>query len=121
MEEFSDVFTIQEHAAIANTKFDLRLLSKSLQAVHIAQIRSVSKRPKGNRAIHGAGIDIYESEPVSHATRHGALARSSGAIDCDDDALGAHSFGFASKLATTVTGFQSSRQTTPFFMTNFTC
>ena len=48
---------------------------------------AVAPREPGQRAVHGAGVEVAEAEALRQGARHGALARSRGTVDGNDHAL----------------------------------
>jgi len=49
--------------------------------MHVARIHLLPQRPQRHRAVHGAGIDIGESQPRGHPFGDGALARARRPVD----------------------------------------
>ena len=57
-----------------SSKFDARFLGELLQAVEVVEIDAHSQSPQRDRAVHGSGIDIGETEALRDGTRDGAFA-----------------------------------------------
>ena len=49
---------------------------------------AVAPREPGQRAVHRAGVEVAEAEPLREAARDGALSGPRGAVDGDDHRLG---------------------------------
>ena len=52
----------------------------------VVHVDAVAQHPPGHRAVHRAGVEVAQPEPVGHAARGAGLAGSGGAVDRDDDA-----------------------------------
>ncbi len=86
----ANVFAVQEYAARLHFEFNVGVFGHGFHAFHVRGINARAQHPKGDGAVHGAGVDIDGANLFGDAARDGALARTRGAVDCDDDSPSHH-------------------------------
>ena len=59
---------------------------RAATACRVVHVDAVAQHPPGHRAVHRAGVEVAQPEPVGDAAGRARLARSGGAVDGDDDA-----------------------------------
>ena len=89
-----NIATIEQHAVAfrLGLEFDHGVGGQSAQGLRIVERDLLLQRLEGEGAIHGSALEIDVAQLFREAGGDGALARSGGAVDGDDQfAGGAHS------------------------------
>ncbi len=77
------VGAVDPHAIVVVEPHGL-LLRELRERVGVAELEAALHREPRERAVHRAGVEVAEAEPLGERARHSALARSRRPVDRDD-------------------------------------
>src|SRR5208283_1987136 len=83
----ADIFAIEIDSATFETELDVGFLGELFQTMHVSQVSLALQGPEGNRAVHGAGVDVDEAEAVGNTACEGTLPGPGRAVNGNHNAF----------------------------------
>ena len=89
-DRLADVVAVDQHVGVLGVGAELQrqLAGQGGDPVGVGEVDVARQRPPGERAVHRAGVDETQAQPLGHAARHAGLSRARRSVDRDDEGTG---------------------------------